>query len=74
MNMTISLVGGRCGGILILAFGIAGVILVIAGARARKRPGGSQIGLIIGIICLVLTACIACPLLLYLLRYSFDLM
>jgi hypothetical protein len=65
VNMTISLVGGVCGGILILALGIAGIVLVITGARARKRSGGSPVGLIIGIVCLVLSACIACSLLAY---------
>ena len=60
-------VAGVCGGILVLALAVVGLVLVIVGARARNRPGGSAAGLVIGVICLVLSACLGCLMLLMLL-------
>jgi len=57
------MIAGVCGGIVVLALFVAGLILTISGARKRRRPeGGSSVGLIIGIICLVLSACLGCSL------------
>jgi len=64
MDATSLTVAGVCGGIVLLALVVAGVILTITGARKRRRPGGgSSAGLVIGIICLVLSACLGCSLL-----------
>ena len=74
MNTSIMVVGGICGGILILALGIAGIILLIKGVRDRKQPGGSSTSLIIGIICLVLGACLACSMLAYWAWVAYNVM
>ncbi|MCJ7738175.1 MAG: hypothetical protein MUQ10_12825 [Anaerolineae bacterium] len=50
--------------VIVLAPFVASIILTITGARKHRRPeGGSSIGLIIGIIYLVLSACLGCSLL-----------
>ena len=56
-------VAGMCGGIIVLALAVLGLVLVIAGARARNRSDGSAAGLIVGVVCLLFSGCVGCSLL-----------
>jgi len=72
-NSGLLLVGGVCGGLIVLVLAVVGIVLVVTGARGRNKPGGrSSAGLIIGIICLVIGACMACSLLACLLNLALN--